>query len=144
MAEANANKMHGVRFLPLLLGIALVCIVIAVGLLLFAGRNSGQDAQQIRHINEVVALSQKIPSLTMGALSGKAEALQVKGMTINSAAVAMIGNISGEKLPKSAASVAGRAKIDAATAPLKDSTTAPIRPMRRGRCGPLKAGNAPR
>jgi twitching motility protein PilJ len=74
MAEANANKMHGVRFLPLLLGIALVCIVIAVGLLLFAGRNSGQDAQQIRHINEVVALSQKIPSLTMGALSGKAEA----------------------------------------------------------------------
>ncbi len=74
MADANANKMHGVRFLPLLLGIALVCIVIAVGLLLFVNRDSGQDAQQARHINEVVALSQKIPSLTTGALSGKVEA----------------------------------------------------------------------
>src|SRR6185503_9209354 len=66
------------------------------------------------------------------------------GMMTSSAANATIGNISGEKLPKSAASAAGSAKMEAATAPLKDSAMAPPRPMLRRSLGSLKAGSSPR
>jgi twitching motility protein PilJ len=71
---ADANKMYGVRFLPALLGIALGCIAVAVGLLVFANRNEGQGPGKARDINEVVALSQKIPALTVGALGGRSDA----------------------------------------------------------------------
>jgi hypothetical protein len=75
-------------------------------------------------------------------LSGKAAALQVKGMMISRAANPTIGKSHGEKLPKSPASDAGRAKIEAATAPLKARATAPMSPIRRGReTGSLRAEN---
>jgi hypothetical protein len=62
--------MAGVRFLPPLMVISLVCVVIAVALLAFGNRDSEQGADQVRQINELVALSQKIPSQASAALSG--------------------------------------------------------------------------
>jgi twitching motility protein PilJ len=71
---ADTNKMYGVRLLPALLSIALLCIAAAVVLLLVANRGSGQSVEQVRQINELVALSQKVPSLAMSAVAGKADA----------------------------------------------------------------------
>ncbi len=70
----DTTKMYGVRFLPVLLTIALLCTAAAIVLLLYVNRGSGQGTQQLRQINEFVALSQKIPSLTVGALTGKSDA----------------------------------------------------------------------
>src|SRR5580765_289462 len=90
---ADTNKMYGVRFLPGLLGIALGCIAIAVGLLLFANRNSSEDTTQVRQINEVVSLSQKIPALAVGALAGKTDSFDALAKSIErySAAVDTVG-----------------------------------------------------
>jgi twitching motility protein PilJ len=71
---ADANKQYGVNFLPALMGIALACVAIAGGLYWFANRDSAQGADQVRQINELVALSQKLPSQATGALSGNAAA----------------------------------------------------------------------
>jgi len=77
------KKMYGVRFLPLLLALALIAIVAAVGLLAFGGgRVAGQDPAQSRQLNELVALSQKIPAQASGALAGKAEAFDALGKTV--------------------------------------------------------------
>lgn len=62
--------MTGVRFLPPLMVVALVCVVAAIALIAFGNRDSEQDADQAREINELVALSQKIPSQSSAALSG--------------------------------------------------------------------------
>ncbi|HEU4487199.1 MAG TPA: methyl-accepting chemotaxis protein [Povalibacter sp.] len=75
MGDTN-HKMYGIRFLPVLLGLALICIIAAAGLLLFSNRGSGDDATQVRQINEIVALSQKIPALTVGALSGRVDSFE--------------------------------------------------------------------
>jgi len=68
-------------------------------------------------------------------------------MIINAASPTM-GKSHGEKSPKSAASVAGSAKIDAATTPLKAKATDPMTPIRRGSgsgaAGLLKAGTGRR
>lgn len=73
MAQSNAqtHKMYGVRFLPILLAIALACIAVAAGLLVFANRDTGQNPDQVRQINELVALSQKIPAQAASALAGR-------------------------------------------------------------------------
>lgn len=71
MAE---TKMYGVRFLPVLMIVALVCIVTAVGLLLFADQGSGGTAASVREMNELLALSQKIPAQANSALNGNAAA----------------------------------------------------------------------
>lgn len=75
MAQINnqTNKMYGVRFLPVLISIALLCIAAAAGLLVYGSRDSGQNGDQVRQINELVALSQKIPAQAAGALAGKPE-----------------------------------------------------------------------
>ena len=80
---ADTNKMYGVRFLPALLSIALICIAAAVVLLLFTHRDSGQSAEQVRQINEVVALSQKIPALTTAALTGKTDAFDALAKSLD-------------------------------------------------------------
>nr|WP_298720330.1 methyl-accepting chemotaxis protein [uncultured Steroidobacter sp.] len=67
MAE---TKMIGVRFLPVLMVIALGCVVAALGLLAFAGKETGGDAQSVREMNELLALSQKLPLQANAALSG--------------------------------------------------------------------------
>ncbi|MDY6944354.1 MAG: methyl-accepting chemotaxis protein [Pseudomonadota bacterium] len=67
MAE---TKMIGVRFLPALMVVALVCVVVALGLLAFAGKETGGDDQSMREMNELLALSQKLPLQSNAALSG--------------------------------------------------------------------------
>src|SRR5262245_14815202 len=67
MAE---KKMVGVRFLPALMVVALVCVVTALGLLAFAGGDTGGDDQSVREMNELLALSQKLPLQANAALSG--------------------------------------------------------------------------
>jgi twitching motility protein PilJ len=71
---AETNKMYGVRFLPALMVIALVCITAAIALLAFGGRESGADTTEVRELNELLALSQKIPSQASAALAGNAAA----------------------------------------------------------------------
>jgi twitching motility protein PilJ len=71
---ANAKKTYGVNFLPALMAIALACVAAAASLYWFANRDSTQGADQVRQINELVALSQKIPSQATGALTGNAPA----------------------------------------------------------------------
>jgi twitching motility protein PilJ len=72
MAE---TKMYGVRFLPALMVIALVCVAAAAGLLAFGGQDMDAGASSVRSINELLALSQKIPSQANAALSGDPAAL---------------------------------------------------------------------
>ncbi|MBL8266104.1 methyl-accepting chemotaxis protein [Steroidobacter sp.] len=67
MAE---TKMIGVRFLPALMAVALACVIVALGLLAFAGRDTGGDEQSMREMNELLALSQKLPLQANAALSG--------------------------------------------------------------------------
>lgn len=62
--------MIGVRFLPALMVVALVCVVTALGLLAFAGKATGGNDQSIREMNELLALSQKLPLQANAALSG--------------------------------------------------------------------------
>jgi twitching motility protein PilJ len=68
-----ADKMRGVKFLPALMAISLLCLAGALGVLAFdhfAGRNSSEGAQ----LAELLVLSQKIPVQSADALSGKSEA----------------------------------------------------------------------
>ena len=67
MAE---TKMIGVRFLPALMAVALVCVLVALGLLAFAGKETSGSDQSIREMNELLALSQKLPLQANAALSG--------------------------------------------------------------------------
>src|SRR5688572_28961661 len=71
---ADTNKTFGVNFLPALSAFAVLCVAAAAGLYLLGSRDSTQGADQLRQINELVALSQKIPSQATGALSGNTAA----------------------------------------------------------------------
>ena len=71
MAE---TKMIGVRFLPALMTVALICVLTALALLAFAGKDIGSGANSVREMNELLALSQKLPSQANAALSGDAAA----------------------------------------------------------------------
>jgi twitching motility protein PilJ len=75
MADAKKSY-HGVRFLPVLIAIAIASVALATALYLFAALDTTQDADQARQINELVALSQKIPSQATGALSGNNAAFE--------------------------------------------------------------------
>jgi twitching motility protein PilJ len=72
MAE---TKMYGVRFLPVLMVIALVCVAAAAGLLAFGGQDMEAGASSVRSMNELLALSQKIPAQANAAVNGDAAAL---------------------------------------------------------------------
>src|SRR5262245_25077442 len=72
MAE---TKMYGVRFLPVLMVIALVCVAAAAGLLAFGGQDMEAGASSVRSLNELLALSQKIPAQANAALNGDAASL---------------------------------------------------------------------
>jgi len=72
MAE---TKTYGVRFLPVLMVIALVCVAAATGLLAFGGQDMEAGQSSVRSMNELLALSQKIPAQANAALSGEAAAL---------------------------------------------------------------------
>src|ERR1043165_8275244 len=72
MAE---TKMYGVRFLPALMVIALVCVAAAAGLLAFGGEDMEAGQASVRSMNELLALSQKIPAQANAALNGEAGSL---------------------------------------------------------------------
>jgi twitching motility protein PilJ len=67
--------MYGVRFLPALMVIALVCVAAAAGLLAFGGQDMDAGATSVRSLNELLALSQKIPAQATAALNGDAASL---------------------------------------------------------------------
>src|ERR1043165_2355870 len=67
---AEMKKMVGVRFLPALMAVAVACLIGAGFVVLFLGRATPTNANQARLINELVALSQKIPTQAALALSG--------------------------------------------------------------------------
>ena len=67
MAE---TKMIGLRTLPLWMGVSLVCVLAALALLAFAGKQSSGTENSVRQMNELLALSQKLPLQTNAALSG--------------------------------------------------------------------------
>src|SRR5690606_21020587 len=71
MAE---TKTYGVRFLPVLMIVALVCVAAAAGLLLYVEQSTGSDDADPREMNELLALSQKMPMQASAALSGRAAA----------------------------------------------------------------------
>src|SRR6185503_20506791 len=73
MAE---TKMYGVRFLPALMVIALVCVAAAAGLLAFGGQDMDAGASSVRSMNELLALSQKIPAQANAAVNGEAGTLE--------------------------------------------------------------------
>ena len=64
------TKTYGVRFMPVLLAIALVCVAAAAGLLAFGGQDGAAGAASVRETNELLALSQKIPSQAAAAVNG--------------------------------------------------------------------------
>jgi twitching motility protein PilJ len=72
MAE---TKMYGVRFLPALMVIALVCVAAAAGLLAFGGQDMEAGQSSVRSMNELLALSQKMPAQANAALNGGTGAL---------------------------------------------------------------------
>ena len=73
MAE---TKMYGVRFLPVLMVIALACVAAAAGLLAFGGQDMDAGATSVRSLNELLALSQKMPAQANAALNGEPAALE--------------------------------------------------------------------
>ena len=73
MADAS-NKAYGVNFLPALIVVAIVAVAAAIALFLLGNRDASGSADQLRQVNELVALSQKMPSQATGALSGNAAA----------------------------------------------------------------------
>jgi hypothetical protein len=68
--------MYGVRFLPALMVIALVCVAAAAGLLAFGGQDMDAGATSVRSLNELLALSQKMPAQANSALTGDPTALE--------------------------------------------------------------------
>jgi twitching motility protein PilJ len=67
---AEMKKMAGAWQLPALMVAALVCFLGAAVVVLSLGRAAPTGATQVRQINELVALSQKIPAQAAIALSG--------------------------------------------------------------------------
>jgi twitching motility protein PilJ len=68
------DKMNSVKYVPALTGLALLCVVLAAGLLVFNSQQTGGNLDHVRRLSSLVALSQKIPSQAAGAVAGKAEA----------------------------------------------------------------------
>ncbi len=81
MAANPSAQTFGVKFLPVLIAIALVSVTAAAVLYFFSTRDSTAGADQVRQVNEFVALSQKIPAQATSALSGNTEAFNTLATT---------------------------------------------------------------
>jgi twitching motility protein PilJ len=66
MAE---KKLIGLRTLPFWMGVSIVCVIGALGLLVIASSKSGGN-DNVSEMNELLALSQKLPLQANAALSG--------------------------------------------------------------------------
>ncbi len=71
MAE---TKTYGVRFLPALMTVALICVALAAALLAYTGQKTGSGTTDPHQINELLALSQKMPLQGVTALAGDSAA----------------------------------------------------------------------
>jgi len=71
MAE---TRTYGVRFLPGLMIVALLCIAAAIGLLVFGGADAGRGGTQA--LNELLVVSQRMPSQAHAALGGAQDAFE--------------------------------------------------------------------
>ncbi|HEX7114920.1 MAG TPA: methyl-accepting chemotaxis protein [Steroidobacter sp.] len=72
---ADSHKMYGLRFLPALMVISLLCVLAALALLAYhAMRDDGSNASA--GMNELLALSQKIPAQANAAVSGNTAAFE--------------------------------------------------------------------
>jgi twitching motility protein PilJ len=99
MADAKKSY-YGVRFLPVLIAIAIASVAAATALYFLSSLDTTQDANQAHQINELVALSQKIPSQATSALSGNAQAFDsLSASRQQFARVAAAVGPEAEKLP---------------------------------------------
>src|SRR5687768_10359727 len=67
MAE---KKLIGLRTLPFWMGVSIVCVIGALGLLVISSSQSGGNDNNVSEMNELLALSQKLPLQANAALSG--------------------------------------------------------------------------
>jgi twitching motility protein PilJ len=65
------DKLNGVKFVPALAGLALLCVIAAAVLLVINGRQSGGEVEHLRKLSELVALTQKMPAHAAAAVAGK-------------------------------------------------------------------------
>src|SRR5688572_26117576 len=68
-----SDKINSVKLLQVLIAVALVCVLAAVAQLFLAPSASSRVAQ-IEDVSELLALSQRIPSQSVGAVSGQLRA----------------------------------------------------------------------
>ncbi|MET0987317.1 MAG: methyl-accepting chemotaxis protein [Steroidobacteraceae bacterium] len=68
------DKMNGVKFVPALAGLALLCVLVAAVLLVSKGRQSGSDVEHLRKVSELVTVTQKMPAQAAAAVAGKESA----------------------------------------------------------------------
>ena len=66
------TKTYGVRFLPAILIIAVACVAVAAALLAYTGQKAGSNDTDPRELNELLALSQKMPLQAASAVGGNA------------------------------------------------------------------------
>ena len=64
---ADNNRVLSVRFVPILLVVSIVCIAAAAVFVALGGGGSGDSADKTRELNQLVALSQKIPAQAQAA-----------------------------------------------------------------------------
>jgi len=118
MAE---TKTYGVRFLPVLMTIALVLVAAAAGLLAYVGQQTGNEDVDPREMNELLALSQKMPLQSIAAVSGNAaafDALAQSRSRFSTLARSLGGDVQSfegttELLKQSQAVMGGREPIEA-------------------------------
>ncbi|MET0534782.1 MAG: hypothetical protein ABW171_11205, partial [Steroidobacter sp.] len=67
---AETKKLVGLRTLPFWMGVSLICVFAALALLAFTGNQPGSNDNSMREMNELLALSQKLPLQANAALSG--------------------------------------------------------------------------
>jgi twitching motility protein PilJ len=70
---ADNNRVLSVRYVPILLVVSIVCMLAAAAFVALGGGSAGASADKSRELNQLVALSQKIPAQAQAALSGNAQ-----------------------------------------------------------------------
>jgi twitching motility protein PilJ len=115
------TKTYGVRFLPALLIVAVTCVAVAAALLAYTGQKAGSNDTDPRELNELLALSQKMPLQAASAVGGNAasfDALSESRARFSTLAQSLGADVHGfegstELLKQSQAVLGGREPIEA-------------------------------
>ena len=115
------TKTYGVRFLPALLIIAVACVAVAAALLAYTGQKAGSNDTDPRELNELLALSQKMPLQAASAVAGNVasfDALSESRARFSTLAQSLGADVQGfegstELLKQSQAVLGGREPIEA-------------------------------